>query len=376
MAEIVKYRSVSIAVYPWKHPSGREYWRFKAHDKHVTRSTLKAAKAEALRVAQQTYRGQLDLDELTPEQNAAMKRMIDADPTCKHVDEYLVWLAKRAPKKNVGEAIDEFLNAKEANKGSSPHNIRTLKRHLSALDRSAILSNIALPAIPGSPRTRRNVQAAWVTFFRWCRDRDYLPYGERTVVERMERPIVTRGIPATWEPEELRVLLANVRPAYLPWLAMAAFGGLRTEEVCPDKKSAKSPLAWEDVIFERDLIIVRPETAKTGHRRVIPLCASLRSILEPLRASGNIGPHLPPSCPPCGGKQAETTRLGLVVGGWKRNALRHSFISYRAAQVGLSQTAMEAGNSEAEARRSYNDAKGKDEAEAWFSVVLGKAGEH
>ena len=64
------------------------------------------------------------------------------------------------------------------------------------------------------------------------------------------------------------------------------------------------------------------------------------------------------------------------MGGWRRNALRHSFISYRAAQTGLSQTAMEAGNSESEARRSYNDAKGKDEADAWFAVVPGKTGEH
>ena len=376
MSDIVKYRTVSITVYPWRHPSGREYWRFKDQNKHVTRSTLKAAKTEALRVAQQTYRGQLDLNDLTQEQTSRIKRMLEIDPDLKHLDEYETWLKRRSPKKNTGEAIDEFLGVKDSNKGTSPHNIRTLKRHLGLLDRGSILSAIALPPIPGAPRTRRNVLAAWVTFFRWCRNRDYLPYGERTVVERMEKPIITRGIPATWEPEELRVLLTNVRPAYLPWLALAAFGGLRTEEVCPDKKSAKSPLAWEDVIFERDLIIVRPETAKTGHRRVIPLCASLRSILEPLRASGNIGPHLPPSCPPCGGKQAETTRLGLVVGGWKRNALRHSFISYRAAQVGLSQTAMEAGNSESEARRSYNDAKGRDEAEAWFSVVLGKAGEH
>jgi hypothetical protein len=36
--------------------------------------------------------------------------------------------------------------------------------------------------------------------------------------------------------------------------------------------------------------------------------------------------------------------------------------------VGISQTAMEAGNSESEARKSYVDAMGADEAEAWFSV--------
>ena len=66
---------------------------------------------------------------------------------------------------------------------------------------------------------------------------------------------------------------------------------------------------------------------------------------------------------------SETTRLGNLIGGWKRNALRHSFLSYRSALVGISQTAMEAGNSESEARRSYVDAQGKDMAEAWFAVM-------
>ena len=68
------------------------------------------------------------------------------------------------------------------------------------------------------------------------------------------------------------------------------------------------------------------------------------------------------------GIPAETTRLGAFVGGWRRNALRHSFLSYRAAQVGIAQAAREAGNSEAVARRVYEDAKGADEASLWFSL--------
>ena len=60
-----------------------------------------------------------------------------------------------------------------------------------------------------------------------------------------------------------------------------------------------------------------------------------------------------------------------MVGGWKRNALRHSFISYRAAVpgVGIGQAAAEAGNSESQARKDYQDAKGADEAEEWFAMT-------
>jgi len=64
----------------------------------------------------------------------------------------------------------------------------------------------------------------------------------------------------------------------------------------------------------------------------------------------------------------ETKRLGTLIGGWQQNALRHSFISNRAALVGLGKAAMEAGNSESEAKRSYNDAKTEKDAKEYFAA--------
>jgi hypothetical protein len=57
-----------------------------------------------------------------------------------------------------------------------------------------------------------------------------------------------------------------------------------------------------------------------------------------------------------------------LIGGWKPNARRHSYISYRAALIGLGRCAMEAGNSEGEAKRSYNDAMSEAEATLYFSI--------
>jgi hypothetical protein len=371
VSEIVKYKTVTITVYPWKHPSGRSYWRYKSNGKHVTRSSLEVAKKEALEYARSIFRGGPDMQALTHEQKRACQRMIEADPTCGLVDEFLVWHAKRAPKKNSREAVEEFLREKERNQGSSPHNVTTLKRHLSLIP-DMTLGDIGpgdLPALKGAPRTRKNIRAAWVTFFKWSVERGFLPHGEKTAAEKVGKPIVTRGIPSTWTPDELRILLAACRVQYRPWLALCALGGLRTEEVIPQQASTKPPLTWEDIHFDRDLIIVRPETSKTGQRRVIPLCPALKSWLLPLAGQGVIGPHLYPSKPSTHGTLSETARLGALVGGWRRNALRHSFISFRAAQCGsLGQTALEAGNSESEARRSYNDAKSKKEADAWFGV--------
>ena len=368
----VKFKTVTVLLYPWTHSSGREYWRFRRADgKVVTRSTLDAAKADALAHAKDVHRGTLDLSTLPPEKIRKLQRIVEADPSLRLVDEFLAWHSRKRATISCAAAVAEFLAVKAGNAGPSPHHLRTLRRSLSMLPdmQLAEIRVSDLPPIAGAPRTRKNIRSAWVTFFKWCQDREWLPHGEKTAPERLEKPRIARSVPDTFTPAELRILLANVSPPYLPWLALVALGGLRTEEVVPQAASRKNSLRWEDIHLDRRIIIVRAETAKTGHRRVIPICDTLAAILAPVAGSGKIGPKLYPSKPLNSLSIAETTRLGALVGGWRRNALRHSFISYRAALVGLAQTAMEAGNSESEAKRSYNDAKTREEAEEWFSVL-------
>ena len=367
---IVKYRSVAITVFPWSPRPGVTYWKFRSGKKHIVRSTFEAARLEAKRLAEDTYLGTARLGGLSDAQTRAIRRLLEVDPQLQMIDEFILWHAKRRPKKNCQEAVAEFLAVKQANAGRSGYHVANLTRHLAKLPDLdlSLITPATLPTIAGGNRTRANVIAAWITFFRWAKRQSYLPSDEPTAPELLERPATVRAIPTTYTPAELARLIANVTPAYLPWLVLAAWAGLRTEEVCPDPKSGKDGIRWEDFAWDRDLIIIRPEVSKTGHRRVVPIHAALRTALWPLQGSGRIGPFLPPHTPPKGGVPAETTRLGKCIGGWKRNALRHSYISYRAAQVGLAKTAMEAGNSEAEAKRSYNDAKGEDEAVQWFTA--------
>ena len=368
----VKYRTVTITVFPWSPRPGVSYWKFRHGKKFVVRSTLEKAKDEAKRIAEETYLGAARLGLLNDSQTRSIRRMLTVDPQLSLVDDFLVWHAKAKPKKSCKEAVSEFLAVKQANAGTSPHNVENLTRHLASLPDMDLhlIGPAELPTLTGAARTRRNKRAAWVTFFLWCSEMGYLPYGEKTAPQRLEKPKVVRKIPATWELEELLVLLKNVSPEYLPALACANFAGIRAEELSPAATSGKSPLDWSDFKWARKIIIVRPETDKNGHKRVVPILPALRAILWPIKQDlGRVGPKRPMHTPAKGGKLAETTRLGAFVGGWKKNASRHSFISYRAAIVGLAQTAMEAGNSEAEAKKSYNDAKGKDEAKAWFAPV-------
>jgi len=370
MSHLVKYKSVSITVFPWTHPTGRQYWRFKAGGKAVTRATLEDAKRSALDRARQIYRG---TNELTPEQARIARRFLDLDPTMADVAAFAAWRERHRPKIPLDAARRDFLAAKS---GTGHYHRRNLSRYLALLDplASRIMSSITPPDLrpllpAGAPRTLANARQTWVTFWRWSARQGMVDKDMADTPALLDLPAVVAGIPAIYTPGQLRVLLANVRPAYLPWLALSAFAGLRTEEVAPIKHSDKPPLDWSDFHWERDLIIIRPETAKTGRRRVVLILPALRAWLRPLaQPSGRLAPRIPPSAGE-GRATAETTRLGRLIGGWKRNALRHSWITYRAALVGISQTAMEAGNSESEARRSYLDAVGADQAAEWFGVM-------
>jgi integrase len=152
---------------------------------------------------------------------------------------------------------------------------------------------------------------------------------------------------------------------FVPWLVLCGFGLLRSAELYAS--GDKSPIAWEDLLWGQGVIRIRPETAKTARKRVAPLHPVLVRWLAPLRGVGPI----------CGGvtpyarKRPETATLAQAagLGSWPANVLRHSAISYRAAAVGLGLASMEAGNSESEARRSYNDAKTAADAEAWFGLT-------
>lgn len=382
----VKHRSVSITVYPWTHPSGRQYWRFKRNDgKHVTRASLDEAKREAKEHAMSVHRGTLDLETLSPEQLRVLRRIIDADPSLRIVDEFLLWHGRKAPRKPTGEAFAEFMALKESNAGKSTQNVRTLRKHVKPFaDLHASVPLIDLTVgdvefyLTSNPknrnRTRRNIRASLVTFFRWCQVREYLP-PEKTAAEKTEVPVVGGTIPETYTPQQLQTLMNAVRPEFLPWLVIASLAGVRTDEICPIAGSRKSPLDWSDFQWDRDILIVRPETAKMKRRRVVPIVPALRSMLWPIRKdSGPVHEAPPPTKSDGKGMVAETARLGALIGGWKPNALRHSFISYRCAQVGVGVTALEAGNSEAECKASYLDAKSAAEAEAWFSVMREQKG--
>jgi hypothetical protein len=112
------------------------------------------------------------------------------------------------------------------------------------------------------------------------------------------------------------------------------------------------------------VIIVRAETAKTKEEREVPIPPNLAEWLAPWRnAKGPvIGDAEQPS-------KRETARLGAYIDGWKHNALRDSFCSYRTRITqNMAQTSLEMGNSVGMVRRSYHRRQPIHTAQEWFDI--------
>jgi integrase len=280
------------------------------------------------------------------------------------------------------KAADEFLAQKKANRGRSERDVRSLSGDLGSLKqhfKSQDIRTIKLVELEAwlatfedvGKRRRKNLRGAAVRLFRWARKRGYVA-DATTEAEKLENPRIEDKTPETWDAAEMAIMLKACHQQhgdYIPWLILAGFEHFRREELFVDKRSDKIPLDWEDFNWEEEIIRVKPETAKLGKARIVPILPVVRAWLYPMRKEkGRICPTRPPDAK---SKKLEaiTTKLGSLVGGWRDNALRHSSISYRAVEKGLGVTAMEAGNSEAECKSSYNNAKTQKEAAAWYELT-------
>ena len=212
-------------------------------------------------------------------------------------------------------------------------------------------------------RRRNNVHSHIVTLFRFAKSEGHLPADRNTEAEKVSKLPKPRNAPPPriFTPAEMRVVLANVEPEWLPWIALGGFAGLRTAEI--------ERLDWGDVLFADALVHIREEVAKRtsrkiGDARYVPMPENLLAWLQPWRtATGSVCPH----------RRSDrlTGKLGKFLPGgvWGQNPLRHSWISYRAAETAnLPQVADEAGNSTEISRTAYRNPRMKREAVAWFSI--------
>ncbi len=256
-----------------------------------------------------------------------------------------------------------------------------------------------------SPRTRNNLRASVQTLFAFAKAQRYLPKDHDEIDAVMLAKNAVSEI-EIFTPKEMAEILAHADKQLIPFLALGAFAGIRHAEI--------QRLEWAELHFDAGIIEIRAAKAKTASRRTVPILDNLRAwLLERHRDVGLV----------CGGLDtkneipalvetinesrraawakanrvsaevlnesekrardnsakakdkappgAETAKIeGWPAFAWKHNALRHSFISYRVADIqNVAQVALEAGNSPQMIFKHYRELVRPDAAKAWFGLM-------
>ena len=281
--------------------------------------------------------------------------------------------------RTVPEVLEEFIASKRQDNLSDRYVTDThwrLKRfaaafkigitHIRTRDIEDWLRSLGVGA-----RTRNNYRTLISTMFTYARKRGYLPKDRAHEVVDVERPKVRGGAIQVFTPSELAEMMAVAEGQAAVAVAIGAFAGVRSAEILR--------LNWEDFNWEEDVIDLGCDQTKTASRRLAPILPALRAWLEPHKKPH--GPVLRYSLPVCLAEAFKSVAKKVTVRRqeadpeaapfvWKHNALRHSYASYRMAEVqDAAKVSLEMGNSPQKIFNNYRKVVTKSQAAAWFGVM-------
>jgi integrase len=149
-------------------------------------------------------------------------------------------------------------------------------------------------------------------------------------------------------------------PPWVLWaIAIKAFTGIRTSELVE--------LKWSDVKFDDARILCHKAVTKKSEGRIVPICPTLDTWLrlypsartEGKVCQGNIFSHTRKIAEGAFGPRAK----------WGKNALRHSFISYKMAEIGNAAVVSEmSGNSIAMVKKVYQTLAVPSDSHRYFNI--------
>jgi len=264
--------------------------------------------------------------------------------------------------KTVPDIVTELLDDL-TRKGKSKFYIRDLRVRLGAYAKahecplntvSGKEIDLYVSKLKGGARYRNNVLQAIGTLFSFARSHGYV-HPDHEGTSKVTRYEVRHKEVEVFTPAELEAMLKAANQQVQLALALTSFAGIRGAEL--------GRLTWGDIRFDLGCIRVKAVSAKTGIRRVPPIPDNLRAWLEL---------HKKDSGPVVGYKNVYNQFLKVAKKAgvtWKRNAHRHSFVSYRTALMkNLDQVAMEAGHSKKLLLHHYFQVVSAEAASAWFSI--------
>jgi integrase len=331
----------------------------------IQAENLTAAEIESYTVARRVL-APLNLPvHVAAEAFVAARTALASDVTVQDAVEYFNRFNRGVVRKPMTDLVEEYYAARRTS-GVSPEYLRLLRRDvggfaqftagrmlpdLRARDLDDHIARLNVAAI-----TKNGVRDRVLVFCRWAKGRGFLPTGWR----ELEGAVVYQEMPqdvTIFTPEEMERLLRKARRhPVTPFIAIGAFAGLRSAEI--------QRLDWKNVRLDRGFIEVRAETCKTRARRLVPISDNLRAWLEPYaQPAGPVTPFLAVS--------SVVVRLAKRAGmRWKKNALRHSYVSYRLALTNDgAKTALEAGHDQTILFRHYRELVEPQMAKKWFAIM-------
>ena len=211
-----------------------------------------------------------------------------------------------------------------------------------------------------SGRTRNNYLTFFVLLFNFAKGK-HLPAGEPTSAEKLERDVVTPSEVEIWTPEEAKKILDAADPDELPFFAISMFAGIRTREITLLDWSQVRPSDDPD---ESHIEIKAVGSKKQAGRRIVPILPALAAYLKAIKPpkTGRIVPNV--------NMTPRQFRIAAAAGlKWKHNASRHSFGSYRMAEIkNAYHVAEEMGNTPAMVKKHYFQAVTKAEAARFWAI--------
>lgn len=305
------------------------------------------------------------------------------------LDDFLKRHPAGLPAMTVRQVVDELVQSKEK-AGKSKVYIKDLT---SRLGNFADNFNVRISTVTGSQiekyirglktlnkdenerrdlsgRTQNNIRRLISTLFKFAIKRGYLPK-DNDEISAVEKATVDSGEIEVFSPAELQKLFdaclkpviergkTRTREEMIPYLAVAAFCGLRAAEIMR--------LNWSEIHLTgtEKFVEVKAGNAKTASRRTVPITDNCAAWLESY--SKTSGPVINLSR---ADKQLFLYLAAKSGVPWKHNGLRHSFISYRLAIIkDVGQVSLEAGNSPSMVFKHYRQLVRESEAKEWFSIM-------
>lgn len=387
----VRQGNSHLTVSPWTHPStGKERWRFAYRPapgqpwKYRVFPTKAAAESAAIDKLESLATATNTLDELSPARRRWLEDVNRGVPAAEE-SRVLDFIRAMARSADLTAAVSRFVASKTSAAGEeTPHlaSVRGVLEHLAAHFPGRNVADVHLPDLQAwfdqrsaglGWKRRKDIRAAIVQFWRWCRREGIAGNDPVTVAERIPEIGGQHGERQILTFDQFGQIRDHIAKEFRGWLILGGFSGLRPEEIAPGaaRKGSKRGIHCEEIDWKFGTIRIAAEVSKVGFPRTVPLSDAARSGLQWAGiAEGMTGPV----CLKNPAQTHELARLGkLIFGGpWPKDILRHSYGSYRNAVIrNMPQLAEEMGTSVAMLHRHYHNPQPSEAGAAWFDIRPG-----